>query len=827
MARSPLDHPRLAIIDKKLDAGALDEAQHLLAQLGDNYFFRHATTYLASRLLFLRGTLDEEGLAERLARVIDDTHEFPEAEALLAQVRSGTLPRGSGAARSSRPPPAAASSRPPAARNSQPPGQELAVAFGARGISKDELASPQIPRAGRVPEVSRPKPAGRPDSIPDLEIPGGKGPAPGFAPTPPAAAVRPREGEAMELTARTPSTRARPSEPAPGARYSSAAGGSEQIALKRRSVPPDRARSSSPARRAYTEPIIGSDAPAPAAERASLFEVTALLDAGRPEDALAVLAKHGEAGEPDHALLHARALARAGRRAEALELGRRLGAAPLLDPTIRAGVARLALELDEVELGLEQAGRAHEEDPTQPTIRLTYAWAALRRARRVADPELVSRASLALRELVGDGGPHEGLLLGLRACVEAHAGDALRALRLAERAVDLEPTADGWAALAMAAARLGRPDDVRRASAHLLEKSAAEAAALQHSLEAHGEELFELRAQPESLYAPAASAGVEASSLWGPLELAVVDGHWRQVFGTVAQLAADTLAQVTPATLHEPPALAAVAASFLTVAPISRDLSPYDQTPWGLRRVSDLVALLSRGAADVSVTHPLVALLGAYVGESLRLRHRARWQGSADQPASRVVIGERGSYLPYVLVADGLAGKGDLAVVADAAVAEAAHHTVLPHLPAVTPICPWDPAQWPAPSRLPHYAAALQRSVISILCAERTGTGLDGSLASLTALDEYVERIAPRLAPLHNDARWARRATVLLGAYLGEVLRRESGGDWSKRDGLELGPASYRLVLPSGRELWPVEHVFARLSASAVSLHEYARRAER
>lgn len=810
MGRSPLDHPRLAVIDKKLDAGELDEAQHLLSQLGDNYFFRHATTYLASRLLFLRGTLDEAGLVERLNRVLTETHDFPEAEALLTRAKSGTLARAS-AARSSRPP--------PVPLGSQPPGADVEIAFAGRQLPEDRrrLEQPEIPRAGRVPDVGMPARPERPASIPDL-LPGGA-PPPGFSAE--AGAKKPPRTEPEEILRLSERTR----DPQLSA-YSSAPGVSEQIALARKSTAPRPASQTTGSKpvRSRTEPIIGSEPPAATKEAASLFEIAGLLDAGKPTEALSLLAQRGAPDEPDHALLMARALARAGRHAEAKELAKRLAAAPLLEPTIRAGVARLALELDDVELGLEQAERAHEEDPTHATIRLTYAWAALRRARRTAEASLVSRASLALRELVGDGGPHEGLLLGLRACVEAHAGDAVRAFRLAERSVAFEPSADGFAALAMAAARLGRADEAKRAITGLREKSASEAAALAASLDAHGDGLFALGARPDSIYAPAGSAALESASLWGPLELAVIEGHWKDAWGTFAQLASDTLAQVSSGTRHEPPALAAVAAAFATIAPVSRDLAPYDQTPWSLLRLADLLALFSRGATGVDLDHPLVTLLGTYVGETLRLATAGRWHGPADDPAARELASDRGSWRPFVMVAAALAGKSDVGAAAEALEAEASQRQLASHLPAVTPICPWDPAQWPAPSRLPHYAAALQRSVVSILCAERTGSGLDGTLASLNALDEHLERIAPREAPPPPDARWARRATVLFGAYLGEVLRRETGADWTKKDGLELGPASYRLVLPSRREAFPVEHVFARLSAKAIPLHEWALR---
>ncbi len=848
MGRSPLDHPRLSIIDRKLDEGELEEAQHLLAQLGDNYFFRHATTYLASRLLYLRGTLDQDGLVERLVRVLNETHEFPEAEALLALARSGTLERTSHPPRSSRPP--------PAKMTSQPPGAEVELAFSGRVTAEDRkhLVAPEFPRAGRLPDLAVARAS---DPIPDLEVPGSvpppplsdEQPAPRSAPRPdrmtPAArpdrmtpAAQPdRVTPAARPDRMTPAHRpndltlelherkvhSKRSQPNPDARYSSPTGLEERIQLTRKpqANSPAFAR---PDARCHTEPLVGSGGPAKVEARASLFEIATLLDAGRADAALEALSGRSDADEPDHALLRARALARQGQTLEALALARRLGHAPLLDPTVRAGVARLAIELDEIELGLEQAVLAHEDDPTQPTISLTYAWAALRRARRTADPELVARASMALRELVGDGGPHEGLLLALRACAEAHAGDPTRALSLAERSIESEPSADGHAALAMAAARLGRPNDVKRATGWLKANCPKEAAALQKSLDAYGERLFDLSSAPHSIHAPAINADLEASILWGPLELAVCDGDWHRVWETFAQLAADTFEQISTAARHEPPALAAVAASFLTVAPVSRDLAPYDQTPWSLRRVADLLALLARGASGVRATHPLALLLGAYVGETLRMSVDGHWQGPTSDPVSREIMGSTGVWRPCSLVAESLAGKSDLAAAAAVAELEGNLHSLAAHLPAVTPICPWDPAQWPAPSRLPHYAKALEQSVISVLCAGRSGHRLDGSVASLLAIDEHLERICPRAAPPQPDARWSRRATVLIGAYLGETLRRETPGEWSRRDGLDLGPSSYRLVLSTGRELRPVEHVFERLNAGADPLHEYALR---
>ncbi|MCA9644240.1 MAG: hypothetical protein KC492_26280, partial [Myxococcales bacterium] len=87
----PLDQPRLREIDELLDARELDRAAGALMQLGDMELFRHATTYLTTRLLFLRGRLDLPGVAQRLEDLLKEVADFPEAEAMLDAARSGEL----------------------------------------------------------------------------------------------------------------------------------------------------------------------------------------------------------------------------------------------------------------------------------------------------------------------------------------------------------------------------------------------------------------------------------------------------------------------------------------------------------------------------------------------------------------------------------------------------------------------------------------------------------------------------------------------------------------------------------------------------------------
>ena len=807
MGRSPLDHPRLAAIERKLDAGELEEAQHLLAQLGPSSAYRHATAYLTTRLLYQRGHLDERGVIERLEHLIEEVEDFPEAYWMLNAARNGGLRETRGAFKSSRPPPAGLGDGPK-------PEPEVVRAPRPDAVS--------FPRAARVPRISdvpaRPHDPSRPPSIPDLDVPGGSRPPPGFPADPRPLAVEP------EPTLEPPPARG---DDESSARYSASSEEVLKVAPRPGRTRPwtgppteeDRApepRPSRPPPVVEPGPEIHSAAP-PAVERssASLFEVAELLDAGRLDDALTALEGRGPSDEPEHILMEARALERAGRKDEARERIERIARAPLVEPEVRAGVARLALELDQTELALAQARRAYKEDPTQPLVRMSLAWAALRTARREASSELVALAAKALRDLGGEGGPHEALLLSLRACLEAHAGDAQRAFELAEIALSQAPTADALAALAMAAARLRRPSQVLRASARLREVSPTEAKALEASVLKYEDRLFELGPNDGTTSNPVPTA--QATATWGPLELAIVERRHDDAWERFSQLASDTHAQLEGPAQHEPPALALIAASFLTQAPVSRDFAPYDQTPWSLARVEALLRVLAPGVpGDFAIDHPLVTLVAGYVGETLRIFAGGRWRD--DQR----VVAPTGEWDPASMVHARLVARRSFGNERLLELANEATTAIERHPPAVTPPYPWAPAHWPSPARMSIYALALRSSVIARYAFDRTEIPLDGSLDSLRGLDAWLDLISPPLAPRPANAIWARRAIALAGAYLGDTLADATHGKWAAEDGHELGPGSYQIVLAPGVLVRPVEHVALRISSGAVSCHEWA-----
>jgi tetratricopeptide (TPR) repeat protein len=415
MGKGPLDHPRLLAVDERLDDGKLDEAQQLMAEIGDVGFFRYATTYLATRLLYQRGRLDAAGVAERLRELLQAVDYFPEARAMLEAAETGTLDRVRCFKACCRQPSVPSG-------DGRAPASEPALELGTTSSLHDRAPGapvPEIPRAGRVPELGAsfgetPLPV-----LPDLD-------------------------------------------PPPSSQGSAAALDAPEITI--RSGPP------------------------PALELPrTLFEIAALLDAGQPELALEELARDDLNNTPEVALMQARAFAQLGCDEEADELIDRLASAPLLDPELRAGVARLLVERGSPHAALDQARHAHNDDPEPAMVRLSLAWAAVRALAHGGEPALASLAQALLSRLRTRSGPRPALVLGLRARLLAAGGEAERAVSLARRALELDPRcADALAALAIGSARLEHGDEALEAWRLLHATNAAEAAVMAPALGALG-----------------------------------------------------------------------------------------------------------------------------------------------------------------------------------------------------------------------------------------------------------------------------------------------------------------------------------------------------
>ena len=84
---------------------------------------------------------------------------------------------------------------------------------------------------------------------------------------------------------------------------------------------------------------------------------------------------------------------------------------------------------------------------------------------------------------------------------------------------------------------------------------------------------------------------------------------------------------------------------------------------------------------------------------------------------------------------------------------------------------------------------------------ERFGFDLDYSPESISQVEEALAEVA-------NDIEWLCR---MYGGYVGEVLRRQHGGEWSLDDDLPDAERVIGLTLSNGTRLFPPSKVAKRL----------------
>jgi hypothetical protein len=204
-------------------------------------------------------------------------------------------------------------------------------------------------------------------------------------------------------------------------------------------------------------------------------------------------------------------------------------------------------------------------------------------------------------------------------------------------------------------------------------------------------------------------------------------------------------------------------------------------------------------------------LLGAYLGETVRLAHEGHWHGNLGQPNQMRVVTKRGALAPFAQMRERIA-HGKRLALDDWVELDTAHRGTLAwstrkKVDAAVP-CPWAPMAQP---ELPHLAAigrALGRSMVSLYCGRYADGSLDYSVDSLNALDSYLALLSPPHSPVDKSSSSLTRAGILVGCYLGEVMRALAGGNWEQQ-----GQGSSRCVLKMGRvSVLPIEHVMRRLA---------------
>lgn len=563
----------------------------------------------------------------------------------------------------------------------------------------------------------------------------------------------------------------------------------------------------------------------------SLFELAMWIDQGRHEDAIAAI-NDSKARSPAYALLRARALSASGHGPQALDVLAELERSGPAEPELGAACARLYVELGEPGRALRIAEQSLRADSEQPLVRVSYVLSAVRTSRNDRNPALLDHASRVLHRMEGREGPLPSLYQALRACVLAGTGDPEGAIVIAQRALGLDPrSVDAIAAIAEASARMGRVDDARQAWNRLSEVSPPDAAALSRLLSDLG-----VSTGPSTGPRPPSGRPL----VWSDAENALAAGKRRHAIGELEKNAQEAARRMVRAeSKNALLAVATVAASYFTTAPIFGTFAPYDASLWSIRRLSTAVDVLygSDPRPEMATDDAgLVLFMGSYVGETLRVCHDGRWEGKLHELDSAcVLLPDQRKYHPFRIVMARLhEGRRSSIVNALAGALETNGSPAwTPRRPSVvSPPVPWAPDPWPLPGQLGDIAHSLARSPIGKYCQDHADGVLDGSATSFIALDSYLDLVAPRGSTASPDGGWARRVAVLSGAYVGETLRNLVGGSWVVGADRANDAHAFRLRLRGSVEATPIAHALERVSGMRSSgLVDYAkilmRRSER
>ena len=110
-----------------------------------------------------------------------------------------------------------------------------------------------------------------------------------------------------------------------------------------------------------------------------------------------------------------------------------------------------------------------------------------------------------------------------------------------------------------------------------------------------------------------------------------------------------------------------------------------------------------------------------------------------------------------------------------------------------------------APTKMRHFA---EQAVID--AAQHYKTQLDYTPQSVESIERILDSLAGSPAFRRFTDKDIHAEALIFGAYIGEVIRRERGGQWAE-DHQQLGPASYPLSW-SGGDSFPYAWCYKRLT---------------
>jgi hypothetical protein len=93
-----------------------------------------------------------------------------------------------------------------------------------------------------------------------------------------------------------------------------------------------------------------------------------------------------------------------------------------------------------------------------------------------------------------------------------------------------------------------------------------------------------------------------------------------------------------------------------------------------------------------------------------------------------------------------------------------------------------------------------------------SGYRADFSLKSLKEVDRFLDEEAPGGKPKQGGllSKDFGNRLFSLGAYVGEVVRRQAGGQWEGDDNDPQAEINVAIRLPDGGMIWPVQRVMKR-----------------
>lgn len=303
-----------------------------------------------------------------------------------------------------------------------------------------------------------------------------------------------------------------------------------------------------------------------------------------------------------------------------------------------------------------------------------------------------------------------------------------------------------------------------------------------------------VRVEPEPMSLP-------GRGVWDPVELDLASGRVEAALSALEKQANDVLDQLVARQMPRLETVAERAADFLGAAPIVGHFPAYDLTPGSLARLDAALALFVR-RPQRPARYALSVLLSVYVGECIRRGSGGTWVGRLAEPDMATV--ERSAsdrYVPWRVVQ--LAMTEGRAMGAGAASSQRPR-PVMPVHPPTAPPTAWDPDPWPSFALCRTIGRAVPGSVLGTWAARIAQVPLDRSLASLSAVDQYLALLSTSMAAPDASGGWARRAAVLTGSYVGEVLCLQAGAQWAENPDAPPGPLRYELVTPDGGAAYPV-----------------------